>query len=99
VNVCAVALSNVDPSASLLARLNDINSQLRFARIFWADDQVLVESEMAGSALSLEGISSAYDTVGGAANHFGALLAEEFGDNSGARNVADPNPAGWPGYL
>ena len=99
VRVCAVAMTGVGASAPLLERLNDINSQLRFARIFWAGEQVLIESELPGIALSFDGIESAYNTVGGATHFFGPLLAEEFGADgcveSDAGIKAAPNCNGY----
>ena len=79
VQVFAVALAEITPTPELFEQLNVINSQLRFARIFWVRDQVLIESEMIGVDLSLAGFSTACETVGGAADYFGPRLAEQFG--------------------
>ena len=84
-------------------RLNEINTKLRFARIFWVKNQVLIESEMPGMALSFEGIENACSTVGGAAHFFGPRLAEEFGGRTAFEDEKQSGyetPENWPGqYL
>lgn len=100
-HVCAVAMANVDSSAQLFSRLNDINAQLHFARIFWACDQVIVESEVPGPALCFEGMESAYNTVGTAATYFGAQLNQEFRSRNNSKECKGSANAstGWSGYL
>jgi hypothetical protein len=103
VQVFAKVLADITPSSELFEHLNEINTQLRFARIFWVRDQVLVESEMPGMALSLEGLGNACNTVGGAADYFGPRLAEVFGGKTAFADEKGPDyeePANWPGqYL
>ena len=103
VQVFAKVLADVTPRAELFEQLNEINTQLRFARIFWVRDQVLVESEMPGMALSLEGLVNACNTVGGAADYFGPRLAEVFEEKSAFAVEKGPDyeePESWPGqYL
>jgi hypothetical protein len=79
VQVFAVALADVSPSAELYEEINQINSKLRFARAFWVRDQVLIESEMIGEELSLAGLETGCETVAGAADYFGPQLSEQFG--------------------
>ena len=55
VQVFAKALSEIAASPELYERVNEINTQLRFARIFWVREQVLIESEMPGMALLVGG--------------------------------------------
>ena len=92
VHICAVAVAGVDASAPLLSRLNEINSLMRFARIFWTGNQVLIESEMPGSGVCFDAIYRAYETVGRAASYFGPLLAEEF-ENNLERHRVESSPA------
>ncbi len=102
VQIFAVALADVPSSPALLEELNLINSRLRFARIFWVREQVLVESELVGEELSLAGLGTACDTVGGAADYFGPRLAEKFGgttafsdeQDSDYAPPSDPSPPG-----
>ena len=92
VQIFAVVLAGVGASPELFEELNDINACLRFARAFWVRDQVLIESEIVGEAMSLAGFASACEAVAGAADHFGVRLAERFG---GATPFADEQ---GPGY-
>jgi hypothetical protein len=91
VQVFAIALADVTPTADLFERLNLINSQLRFARIFYVRNQVLIESEMIGEELSLAGFTTACETVGGAADYFGPRLAEQFGGRTAFADEQGPD--------
>jgi hypothetical protein len=79
VQIFAVALAGIEAGPELFEQLNSINRRLRYARCFWVENQVLIESEMAGDELSLAGLGRTCETVGGAADYFGQQLAEEFG--------------------
>jgi hypothetical protein len=52
VQVFAAAVDKVEPGPPLYEALNDINTQLRFARAFWVRGQVLIEAEMPGMSRS-----------------------------------------------
>jgi hypothetical protein len=56
VQVFAIAVNGVDPTPDLYEELNNINSRLRFARVFWVRDQVLIESELTGDSMSILGL-------------------------------------------
>ncbi len=45
VQIFSIALADVQLTESLAYDLNEINTQLRFCRVFWVRDQVLFESE------------------------------------------------------
>jgi hypothetical protein len=79
VQVFAVAVDKIESGPPLYEALNDINARLRFARTFWVKGAVLIEADMPGLSLSLDGFGSACDAVAYAADHFGPLLAEQFG--------------------
>jgi hypothetical protein len=91
VQVFAIALAEVAPTPDLFEELNQINTQLRFARIFWVRNQILIESEVAGEELSLAGFTSACETVGGAADYFGPRLAERFGGKTAFADEQEPD--------
>ncbi len=91
VQVFAIVLAEIDPSAELLEVLNLINTQLRFARAFWVNGQVLIESEMPGDGLSLAGFSNSCITVAEAADHFGPRLAEQFGGKTAFADEQGPD--------
>ena len=91
VQVFAVALAEIGVGPELYEELNRINSQLRFARIFWVANQVLIELEMIGEELSLASFSNACQTVGGAADYFGPRLAEKFGGKTAFADEEGPD--------
>ena len=79
VQVFSVAVSGVDPTPDLFEELNSINSSIRFARIFWVRDQVLIESEMVGEGVEPADFDNACRAVATITDHYGPLLAERFG--------------------
>ena len=103
VQVFAVAVDKVEPGPSLYEALNDINTQLRFARAFWVRGQVLIEAEMPGMSLSPDGFAGACQTVASAADHFGPRLAEQFGGKTAFEDDKDAgyqvSEVGSGGYL
>ena len=102
VQVFAVAVDKVKPAPPLYEALNEINTQLRFARTFWVGGQVLIEAEMPGMSLSPDNFASACRTVASAADYFGPRLAEGFGGKTAFDDEKGPDyegPTDWPGYL
>lgn len=79
VQVFSVALSEVPATAGLLKELNSINSRIKFARVFWVRDQVLVESEMLGEGVEPLDFDNACRAVATITDHYGPLLAQRFG--------------------
>lgn len=82
VQVFAVAVRDVESTPELLKALNHINSQIAYARVFWVQAQVLIESDLVAESLDHPGLDAAINTVGGLAAHLGSSLAEDFGGNS-----------------
>ncbi len=82
VQVFATAVSDVPSSPALYERINEINAQIRFARIFWVREQVLIESDHIGQTIDPEEFDTACEAVGSITDHFGPLLAKEFGGKS-----------------
>ena len=79
VQVFATAVAGVPATPDLLERLNAINSNIRFARVFWVREQVLVESDLVGQTIDGPEFDGACRAVATITGHFGPLLAEEFG--------------------
>ncbi len=79
VQVFSVAVSGIAPTPALFKELNTINSSIRFARIFWVREQVLIESEMVGEGVEPADFDNACRAVATITDHYGPLLAERFG--------------------
>jgi hypothetical protein len=79
VQVFSVALSGVPASARLLRDLNQLNTDVRFVRVFWVRDQVLVETELVGASIDPEGFANACRAVATVTDHIGPMLAQRFG--------------------
>jgi hypothetical protein len=72
-------LRGVTASSVLLAALNEINSRVRFARAFWANDQVVVAMELTAIDLTPEQITFACIELGNLADHLDDGLHGRFG--------------------
>lgn len=79
VQVFAVAVDSVDASPELLAAINDINTQVRFVRVFHVQRQVLVEADIVGDAIEPSGFYTACEAVATVTDRVGPLLAAEHG--------------------
>ena len=79
VRVFSVAVADVESAPELLHELNDINRNLRFARIFHVAGQVLVETEIWGDQVNPASIDYACHNVAWATDRFGTRLVERFG--------------------
>jgi hypothetical protein len=95
VQVFSVAVSDVKPTAALFKELNTINSTIKFARTFWVQNQVLVETEMVGEGVDPVDFDKACEAVATITDHFGPLLAEKFGGKTAFADekTADPEAA------
>lgn len=101
VQVFAVAVRDVESTPELLRALNSINGQIAYARVFWIQDQVLIESDLVAESLDEPGLRTAVNTVGGLASQLGPSLVEDF-DGESAFLEIDPEevPTEGPGmYL
>jgi hypothetical protein len=78
-HVSSPMLQGVSASFALFERLNEINAGMRFARVFFVEDRVIVATELHAETLDKEEIATAVDVVSGAADHFDDLLRSEFG--------------------
>ncbi len=74
VSVSAVLASDIDPSPELLAELNDLNRNVRFARLFWADGDVLAGGELLLDTLDAAELGHACRTVAHLATRVAPML-------------------------
>jgi hypothetical protein len=79
VQVFATAVTGIPSTPALLEQLNEINSSIRFARVFWVHEQVLVEADLIGSTVDPEEMDSACRAVATITDHFGPLIAQAHG--------------------
>lgn len=79
VQVFSVAAAEVEHSPALAMSLNEINSELRFARTFWASGQVLFESDIWADDLSAANFGHACRNIAGATDSFAPRLISTFG--------------------
>jgi len=79
VQVFSTAVADVKPSAALFKELNEINSNISFARVFWVRDQVLVESELLGEGIEPVDFGNACQAVATITDRIGPRLVEKFG--------------------
>jgi hypothetical protein len=81
VTVCSIVLDGVEGTDALMRAINDINSRLRFCRMFHVDSCVMVGTDNVGLTLDEEEFRASCSAVAAAADHFGPRLREEFGGN------------------
>jgi hypothetical protein len=89
VQVFAVALGDVPESPELLAELNEINSRIRFARIFHVRKEVLVETDLVGESVDPLGFRTACEAVGDVADKVGATLVKKYGGRRAVDAASD----------
>lgn len=79
VQVFAVAVDDVPASPELLAEINEINTRVRFARVFHVREQVLVETDLVGDAVDPHGFINACQTVARISDQLGPVLSKGYG--------------------
>lgn len=92
--VFAVVLDEVDSSPELLAELNDLNTEVGFARLFLVERQVLAEVDLVAATLDENELGTAIDRIVDVAHRITPMLAAVFGGTS----LADPESARWSYY-
>jgi hypothetical protein len=105
VQVFAIAVAGAEVRPELYEVLNRINAQLTFARTFATDGKVVIASELIGESLDADELSSACAAVARAADHFGPILAKQFGGELPFEHQKEPDyqppseAPGTGGYL
>ncbi len=89
VQVFSFAVQEVPASNELLAKVNEINSQLRFCRMFYDDGRVVVATDCVGLTLDEAEFRTATQAVAGATEHFAPAIAAEFGGHLAFEDETD----------
>lgn len=79
VQVFSVAIAEVEPTLDLMGRINEINTNLRFARAFHVAGQVLFETEIWADDVNPANFHHACHNVSGATDAYAHALREQFG--------------------
>jgi hypothetical protein len=79
VQIFSVLLADLEANPELHGALNDINANMRFARAFHIQKQVLIESEIWGSDLNITNFQHACRNVAIASDAYGNALLNSFG--------------------
>ncbi len=72
-------VSDVDMTPTLLDTLNDINRNILFGRVFWAEREVVVSMEITAVGISAKQIAFACVQLGNLADHLDDVLRGRFG--------------------
>jgi hypothetical protein len=104
IQVFSIAVADVPKSAKLLERLNQINTEVRFTRVFWVRGQVLVEADLMGEGVDPDSFRTACSTVASVTDTIAPAIAERFGgrlafDEEKTPSATEPSGAGTGGYL
>jgi hypothetical protein len=79
VQVFSVAVADVAATPELLAELNTLNSDIRFARAFHVRGQVLIETDVLAEALDPAGFENACNCIASVTLDVAPSLAARFG--------------------
>lgn len=79
VQVFSIAVADIESSPELLEAINEMNTDIRFARAFWVRGQVLVEADLVSDGLDPADFDNACQTVASITDYFAPKLAERFG--------------------
>jgi hypothetical protein len=72
-------VSGVDMTPALLESLNDINRNILFGRVFWAEREIVVSMELTAVAISAKQIAFGCVQLGNLADHLDDVLRGRFG--------------------
>lgn len=79
VQVFSVAVAEIDDSPGLMARLNEINAVIHFARAFHVASQVIIESEIWADDVTPANFLYACQNVAAATDTFAPMIHKAFG--------------------
>lgn len=100
VQVFSVAVADVDATPELLTELNTLNTDIRFARAFHVQRQVLIETDVLAEALDPAGFENACNCVASITLDVAPSLAARFGGRltfaDDSANVDQPAPDSVP---
>jgi hypothetical protein len=89
VQVFAIAVDGANASAELIADINDVNTEVRFARVFYVRDQVLVEADLDGESIQPSSFYTACNTVASITDRIGPDLAARHGGKTAFEDSKD----------
>ncbi len=90
VRVFSPVLHDLEPTAELMAAVNDINLEIRIARFLVKGSEVLVGADVDDTP-AIEGpLSDAYHAVGSLASHYAGVLQARFGGATFFGQIVDP---------
>lgn len=98
VQVFSIALADVEPTLELMGRINEVNAQLRFARAFHVQGQVLIETEIWSDDVNPANFHHACRNVAGATDEVARDLQRDFGgrlafEESKTNDYSEPSTA------
>ena len=79
VSVFGGMLSGVPRTDKLCSALNDINAEIKFGRVFWVRDRVVVATEMVADDLDGSELENAVTAIGRVADAYDTDLQSRFG--------------------
>lgn len=79
VQVFSFAVRDVPASNELVAKVNEINGQLYFCRMFYDDGRVVVATDCVGLTLDEAEFRTATEAVADATERFAPMIASQFG--------------------
>lgn len=105
VQVFSIALDDVEESPELLSRLNEVNADVSFARLFHVRGQVLIETDVLAESLDPASFHNACQCVGSVTLNVAPGLHERFGgrltfvEKAEGHSTEPRNPAPTGQYL
>jgi Putative bacterial sensory transduction regulator len=94
VQVYSPVLNEIQSTPELLAKINEINSNIWFGRMFHTGDQVVVAMEMVAETLDKEEIAAACNNIGSIADQRDTELHTAFGGKMTRDDEPEPAPDG-----
>jgi hypothetical protein len=79
VQVFSIAVADLEPTPDLMVRINEINTELRFARAFHVAGQVLIETEIWADDVNPANFHHACRNVAGATDAYSPGIRDTFG--------------------
>ena len=100
VQIFAVAVRDIAVTPELLAAINELNTNIAYARVFHVRDQVLVETDLVAETIEPQQVGVSCNVVGTIAAVWGPRLSQQFGGTSPfaqlpPEEVPERGPAGY----
>ena len=79
VQMYSPVLSGVTKTPELLEEINTINADIRFARMFWVNDDIMIATELLAETIDKEELENACGAIAGIADHYDDELQKKYG--------------------